>query len=264
MTSASGQKQPFNRVQECMKMPEIKFHKCLGLLVAFSLIVPFPAEAQTALQEVEAVRSYLLNSDYPEVFGKQHYRVKIENLIFADLDGDGIPEVIAHLKPHFRQSPTIVIFKVTKDLQVQRVMEGLAPGPLQPLSGKYLDSHELGEGVDFTATVKPGYSAESSLLKSFVKSQKGGLVLYKQFAHIDGRQGLPTYIDMREADLAPGIAACQNFEFADVEQVEVTTRYSTDGRNVIAAHVGKKIYAIRIEHFLPNGLLEKSVTVHEL
>jgi len=245
-------------------MLEVKIHKCLGLLVAFSLIVLFPAKAQNLPPEAEVVRNYLLNSDYPEVFGKQRYRVKIENLIVADLDGDGVPEVIAHMKPHFRQSPTIVIFKVTKDMQVQRMMEGLAPGPLQLLSGKYLDSHELGEGADFTATMKPGDSAENSLVKSFTKLQMGGLVLYKQFAHMDGRQGPPTYIDMREADLAPGITACQDFEFSDVEQVEVTTRYSSDSRNVIAARVGKKIYEIRIEHFLPNGLLEKSVIVHDL
>lgn len=60
------------------------------------------------------------------------------------------------------------------------------------------------------------------------------------------------------------VNTCEDFEFSDVEQVEVTTRFSSDGRNVIAAHVGKKIYAIRIERFLPDGLLEKSVTTHAL
>lgn len=242
-------------------MLKAKFYKCLG---AFSLIAPLLASAQSFPPEVEAVRNYLLNSDYPEVFAKNQYRIKVENFIVADLDGDGVPEVIAHMKPHFRQSPTIIIFKVGKDLQVQRVMEGLAPGPLQALSGKYLDSHTLGEAMDFQAKMKPGYSAENGLVQAIVKSKKGGLVLYKQFAHMDGRQGLPSYIDMREADLPPSANTCEDFEFADVEQVEVTTRFSSDGRNVIAARVGKQVYAIRIERFLPSGLLEKSVTVHAL
>lgn len=240
---------------------KVKFHKFLG---AFGLIAPLLANAQSLPPEAEAVRKYLLNSDYPEVFANEQYRIKIANLIVADLDGDGVPEVIAHMKPHFRQSPTIIIFKVGKDLQVQRVMEGLAPGPLQAVSGKYLDSHTLGEGVDFQAKMKSGYSTDNGLLQSFVKSQKGGLVLYKHFAHLDGRQGLPSYIDMREAELPPSVDTCGDFEFADVEQVEVTSRFSSDGRKVIAAHVGKQVYAIRIEGFLPNGLLEKSVTVHAL
>lgn len=237
--------------------------KFLELLGALSLIAPLLASAQSVPPEVEAVRHYVLTNDYPEVFSGQRYRVKVENIIVADLDGDGIPEVIAHVKPHFRQSPIIIIFKVDKDLHVQRVMEGLAPGPLQSVSGNYLDSHSLGAAMDFQARMKPGYGAEG-LVQGLVKSQKGSLVVYKRFAHLDGRQGPPTYIDMREADLPANVNTCDNFEFSDVDQVEVTARFSSDGRNVIAAHIGKKIYAIRIERFLPNGLLEKSVTVHAL
>ncbi|WP_147328028.1 MULTISPECIES: hypothetical protein [unclassified Duganella] len=242
----------------------LKLLRFLSCLAAVSLAFPVLARAQSLPPEAEAVKKYLLNSDYPEVFSETKYRVKVENLIVADLDGDGIPEVIVHMKPHFRQSPTIIIFKVSKDLQVQRVMEGLAPGPLQPRSDKYLDSHSLGEGVDFQVSTKSGDSADTGLVQGLVKSQKGGLVLYKQFSHLDGRRGLPSYIDMRDADLPPNTKTCAEFEFADVEQVEVTPRYSSDGRNVIAARIGKQIYAIRIEHFLPNGLLEKSVTVHAL
>jgi hypothetical protein len=242
-------------------MIKAKFCEFFG---ALSLIAPLLASAQSLPPEVEAVRNYLLTNDYPEVFSGKRYRVKIENIVVADLDGDGTPEVIAHVKPHFRQSPTIIIFKVGKDLHVQRVMEGLAPGPLQSVSGNYLDSHTLGEGVDFQAKMKSGYGAENGLVQGLVKSQKGGMVIYKNFAHLDGREGPPTYIDMRAADLPAGVRTCDDFEFSDVQQVEVTTRFSSDGRNVIAAHVGKKIYAIRIEHFLPDGLFEKSVTVQAL
>lgn len=242
----------------------MKFLRLLCSLVTVSLVFPLLASAQSLPPEVEAVKNYLLSSDYPEVFSKTQYRVKAENFIVADLDGDGVPEVIVHMKPHFRQSPTIVIFKVSKGLQVQRVMEGLAPGPLQPLSDKYLDSHSLGEGIDFQADTKSGDNAGTGLVQGLVKSGKGGMVLYEQFTHMDGRLGFPSYIDMRETDLPPNTNTCDGFEFADVEQVEVTPRYSSDGRNVIAARVGKKVYTIRIERFLPNGLLEKSVTVHAL
>lgn len=232
-------------------------------LWAFSLIAPLLAGAQSLPPEAEAVRNYLLNSEYPEVFSKKQYRISIENLIVADLDGDGVPEVIGHMKPHFRQSPTIMIFRVGKDLRVQRVMEGLAPGPLQALSDQYLDSHVEGFGVDLQAQLAPGDDAEAVFVQALMKF-KGSLVLYKHFAHIDKREGLANYIDMRAADLPPSVRTCEGFEFADVEHVEVTKRFSNDGRNVIAARVGKRIYVIRIERFLPNGLLEKTVTVHEL
>jgi hypothetical protein len=241
-------------------MIKLNFYK---FLVAFSLTAPLLASGQSLPQEVEAVRNYLLNSEYPEVFAKKQYPVTVENFMVADLDGDGVPEVIAHMKPHFRQSPTIVIFRVGTDLLVKRVTEGLAPGPLQSLSGKYLDSHAEGEGVDFQATTVPGANADADIVQAFVKS-KGGLVRYKHFAHLDGREGLASYIDMRETSLPPSVKTCEDFEFADVEHVEITQRFSTDGRNVIAARVGKQVYAIRIERFLPNGLLEKSVTVHGL
>jgi hypothetical protein len=238
--------------------------KFCEFIVALGLVAPLQANAQSLPPEVEAVRNYVLTNDYPEVFSGQRYRVKIENIIVADLDGDGTPEVIAHVKPHFRQSPTIIIFKVSKDLHVQRVMEGLAPGPLQSVSGNYLDSHTLGEGADFQVVMKPEYGAGNGLVQGLVKSQKGSLVIYKNFAHLDGREGPPTYIDLSAAILPAGINTCEDFEFSDIDQVEVTSRFSTDGRKVIAAHLGKKIYAIRIERFLPDGLLEKSVTVQEL
>lgn len=238
-----------------------RLRKLLGTL---SLIAPALSSAQTIPPQVEAVRNYMLTADYPESFSQTRYRVQVKNMIVADLDGDGVPEVIAHMKPHFRQSPTIVIFKVDKDLHVQRVMEAFAPGPLRPVSGNYLDSHASGEGVDLHATTKTGGSADAALVQGLIKSQKGALVVYKQFAHLDARRGLPSYIDMRGADLPADANTCGDFEFSDVEQVEITSRFSSDGHKVIAARVGQQVFAIRIERFLPDGLLEKSVTAHAL
>ena len=43
---------------------------------------------------------------------------------------------------------TIVFYRIAENLEVSRVIEGLAPGPLQPLSGEYLDSHTLGAAAD--------------------------------------------------------------------------------------------------------------------
>ncbi len=91
-----------------------------------------------------------MEKEYPEEFGDTTYRTKIENVVVADLDGDGQPEVTVRFIPHYHRSPTVVIYRVAPDMTVTRVTEGLAPGPLVPVTGDFLDSHTLGEGADIT------------------------------------------------------------------------------------------------------------------
>ena len=130
----------------------------LGCCVA---IICTNAMVQVRPPEIEAVRKFLLDKEYPELFDKP-YRTKIENAVRADLDGDGALEVVLHVMPHYRQSATIVIFRVDKELVVTRLKEGLAPGPLVPLSGTFLDSHSIGHAVDLTlnGTLEKFLSAE--------------------------------------------------------------------------------------------------------
>ncbi|HEY6197902.1 MAG TPA: hypothetical protein VI231_04775 [Candidatus Binatia bacterium] len=215
-------------------------------------------------KEFLAVQRYILEKDYPEVFGETRYRTKIENAVIADLDGDGLPEVTVHTTPHYRQSAPIVIFRVDKDLNVTRVKEGLAPGPLVPLTGEYLDSHIIGMGVDFVIGLKPG---EEHLVRSFAEkgvATFGGFVQYKNFHHADGRKGSSAYIDMTHIDVPAGKDSCADFEFARVIQITVGKLDSESGGNYLAAHVSSEIWLYRIEEFLPNGLLKKTIRVEKV
>jgi hypothetical protein len=76
---------------------------------------------------LEVFKKYLLEKDYPEVF-KEPYRARIENILDVDVDNDGVKELVVHFQPHFRQSPSIIIYKVSPKLELTRVTEALAPG----------------------------------------------------------------------------------------------------------------------------------------
>jgi hypothetical protein len=210
--------------------------------------------------KVEAVKQYLLKEEYSEVFNDTHYRMKVENIIEADLDEDGEAEVIFHVKPHYRQSPTIIIFKVSKDLRVSRVIEGLAPGPLIPVTGDYIDSHTLGDAMDLTIgedQINPEKRKE--VVESALENM-GGVVEYRNFFHVDGREGKGLYIDMTSLPQSPDKDNCEDFEFSMPEAIAVKAKNDGSG-NYLLARVGKEIYAYKIHKIRKDGLLEKSLTV---
>ncbi len=217
--------------------------------------------AETTSPKLEAVKQYLLKDDYPELFGDTPYRMKINNAIVADIDDDGEQEVILHVTPHYRQSPTILIFKVSKDLSVKRVIEGLAPGPLVPVSGDYLDSHELGDAVDLTLGKEQGNPAKrGDFVKAALVEKMGGVVEYRNFIHMDSRKGKGVYVDMTGLAKPPTEETCENFEFSVPDYVAVMSKKDGSG-NYILAHVGKSIYAYKIHKIRDDGLLEKTLTV---
>ncbi|MCK7509606.1 MAG: hypothetical protein MZV70_39895 [Desulfobacterales bacterium] len=148
---------------------------------ATALCLAATAMAAEPPPRIKAVQQYLLEQDYPELFGDTPYRIKAEDVVEGDLDGDGVDEVVMLMRPHFRQSPTIVIFQVSKNLRVRRVKEGLAPGPLQPLSGDFLDSHTLGMGVDVTIANAPTDPGQRRELVAISIKEMGGVARVPQF-----------------------------------------------------------------------------------
>lgn len=198
--------------------------------------------------QVDAVRRYLLNEDYPELFKDKAYRIRVEDAIVADLDSNGAAEVVILTNPHYRQSPTIVIFQLDKELKARRVFEGLAPGPLVPVTGQYLDSHTLGMAVDMTATAKPGAKPidPRHLIEAALKSRLRGLVQYRNFFHADGREGRGTYVDMTHVDVPGGETNCAQFEFSRVTSIAIGAVWSIDPALHLAASVANQIYIYRI------------------
>jgi hypothetical protein len=234
-----------------------------GLAVA--ILVWSDAAGQTTLPPlVGAVQNYILEKDYPELFGDRSYRTKIENAVIADLDGDGQSEVIVHFMPHYRQSPTIMIYRVAPDMTVTRVKEGLAPGPLQPLTNEFLDSHTLGEAVDFDLAGQQGDAAARRKFGESAMRQFGGVVEYANFYHADGRKGAGVYVDMAGTTPPDKSRTCEDFQFSAVREISVGAVAAIGKENVLAAWAHSNVYLYRIKSFAPSGLLDKQMWTVDL
>lgn len=235
----------------------ILFIPLLSLLAAR----PVSRGQQDLPPEVEAVREHILKKDYPELFKDQPYRTRIDDVLITDLDLDGQTEVVVQFWPHYRQSPSIIIYRFSKTLEVTRVKEGLAPGPLRPISGDYLDSHSLGMAVDFQFEGMQNDAAKRKALMNVAFSNFTNLVEYRTFFHVDARTGAGTYVDMSQIDIPGKAASCGHFEFSRVLQIAVGGVKSDRERNYLAAWVGKEIYVYLIKGFTEDGFLKKQLWI---
>jgi hypothetical protein len=229
----------------------------LFLLLSSSLFVC--VFGQQSNPRLEAVKKYILEKDYPEVFGTAHYKTRIENVLDVDIDNDGSREIVILYFPHYRQSAPVVIYKIDTDLKATKVAEGLAPGPLQEVSGDYLDSHTLGQAADFE--IQSANATPESVLQSVAKSGMGGLVAYDSFFHMDGRTGSPSFIDMHGVKLPSSKHDCSSFEFSRVKQIAVGHLREDPSRNYLAAWVGDEIYVYLIRGISNEGMLDKKLWV---
>lgn len=206
--------------------------------------------------EAEAVRKYILEADYPELFQGAHYRTRIENLIVADVDNDGRDDVTVQFLPHYRQSATVVFYRVSESMNVTRVVEGLAPGPLQAVSGDFLDTHALGLGVDFSIDDSEVSDEAVDSVRRHALEQFGSLVAYANFFHADSRAGNGAFIDLTHIQDLPASKNCESFEFSRIKGTAVGQLKGRD-QNYLAAWVGDEIYIYLIRAFRDDGLLEK-------
>jgi hypothetical protein len=213
------------------------------------------AFAQQNNARLEAVRKYIIEQDYPEVFGSTSYKTRIEGFLDADIDNDGSNEIVILFHPHYRQSAPILIYKLTPDFKVTRVTEGLAPGPLQFVTGDYLDSHTLGQAVDFEIT--KGKTTPEDLLQVASKNHPNGFVIYDSFYHLDGRKGMAYLIDMRGVSVPSGKHDCSSFEFSSVRQIAAGHLREDAEKNYLAAWVGDEIYVYLISGVSSSGMLNK-------
>ena len=237
----------------------MKVNFITGLLLAL-LVTYGSAYAADVSPKIEAVKQYLLKDDYPELFGDTPYRMKVNDAIVADVDDDGEDEVVLHVTPHYLQSPTIILFKVSKNLEVTRVIEGLAPGPLLPLTSDFIDSHTLGEAVDFTIGKEQSNPAKRKEVVKLSLEKMGGVVEYRNFIHMDGRKGKGSYIDMTNLAKPPAKDNCEAFEFSIPDEVTVMSKNDGSG-NYLLARVGMSIYAYKIHKIREDGFLDKTLTV---
>lgn len=244
----------------------MRLGKAVPVLTLPMMVCAVAASAQQERlpREIQAVRKHILERDYPELFASKIYRTKIENVLIADLDRDGNPEVVVLFVRHYRQSAPIVIYRLSEDLSVTRVKEGLAPGPLVPLSGAYLDSHEPSQAADFSLDTKDGLPDRDKAVKALIASKFGGLVEYRTFFHADSRTGELAYVDMRHADIPSDKNNCEEFEFSRVDAIAAGALEEKRTKTYLAARVGAELWLYHIAEFLPNGLVRKELRIEKV
>lgn len=236
----------------------------LGLLfVVLTLVIRVSAaqEGPEFPPKLKAVEKYLMQKEYPELFGDNPYHIRPTGYAIGDLDGDGVDEVVMSFYPHYLQSPTVVIFHVDDELNVVRVKEGLAPGPLMKLTGEYLNSHNQGVAVDMRMGEKEMKDPERRRAWVLIALKRGqNIVEYENFFHLDGREGDGSYIDMTHIKNMPEVDTCNGLQFSRVEHLELVKKTKT-AKGKIVVDAGGARYVYTINRFLPNGLIDKSVNV---
>src|SRR6266853_5860133 len=232
---------------------------------ALTLLLLGPALASAQIPDsvaFAAVVKYLSDEEYPELFQNQPYHVRVRGYEVADIDADGFPEVFLWTDPHYRQSATITIFTVSRDRVVRRLFEGLAPGPLVPVTGRYLDSHTLGMGVDLSvdSTGKSTAGSDSGMIRAAVGTG-AHLVRYPRFYHMDMRKGHGGYVDLSYQTAFAEEKTCEKFEFPPVEDFVVGPLAGDPQGHYLVASAGGRLTRYRIEGIGPGGLLKKHVRV---
>ena len=234
------------------------------------LLRPFePATGRDSLPEqVKQVLSHIGDDELLEVFKGAHHPFRMKGYAVVDIDEDGTSEVFVATAPYYRQSPTILIYTADSNGNLARVAEGLAPGPLLPSSGRLIDPHVLGLGVDSTIEEpekgpRPRDGRDLQRAKrSFVRtalSRSTHVVHYRDFFHLDFRESGSGYIDLSGRAAPNGELTCGSFKFSPVDTVAVGSIMGQEYRVFLIAVAGDSLYGYRIHRIDEHGLLEKEM-----
>jgi hypothetical protein len=191
-----------------------------------------------------------------EIVAKDTAPTVVRAHAFLDIDHDGHAEVFLAITPKYRQTATIVIYRALDSNRVARVYEGLAPGRLVPPSGRQVDTHTLGNGVDLS--VEGG--ADSSVGRRVVgaaRVQGMQIVRYPDFFHVDVRGPAAAFVDIASALHDLHAKTCESFEFSPVEAIATGHVGKDTVDHYLAVLTPAEVVFYRFRGVAPDGLLNK-------
>jgi hypothetical protein len=224
------------------------------LLFALLIWISLPQGQSVTPPLVEQVLAYVEGERPLEVFLDTVYPTRVHDFVLLDIDQDDVPEVVLLAEPHFRQTPTIVFYTVDPETGPRRIREGLAPGPLVAVSGRYEDTHTHRIGMDMT--VEGGGPADPKALARLSNSLDMHLVYYDGFYHADMRSE-PGFIDMSYRQLPVPDNTCGGFEFTAPEAIGAGSLRGHDATQYLVVLAGPEVEVYRISGIDEDGFLEK-------
>src|SRR5881409_4371926 len=187
-----------------------------------------------------------------EAFGNARGLVSVRGIALLDITGDGSPDAFVWIVPKFRQTPTVLVYTYDPQRGASRILEGLVPGRLQPISGRFVDDHTMGFGVDMTVG-GDGKPVDFDRLISAGVENHMSLVRYHTFIHTDGRPGFVMFVDLSERALpSSSTKTCESFEFSPVEGLAAGTLAGSRTRYLVAL-TASDITIYRFHGIRPNG-----------
>jgi len=179
---------------------------------------------------------------------------RVTDVLLSDLDGDGVPEAVVSVRPALRQTPTLLIFRRSGSGRWERIIEGLAPGRLAPLSGAFEDSHVHRVGADLTAGDGSPESVQRVLTAG--PASKMSLVAYRGWFHGDVRVGATYVVDLSSWSLPKGTTnTCERFEFSLPQGVVAGTLTGAGAQRYLVALTDSDVTIYRIDAITPDGRL---------
>src|SRR5262245_19843840 len=192
-----------------------------------------------------------------EIVAKDTVSTTVRAHAFLDINDDGRPEVFLALSPKYRQTATVVVYRWLDGNRIDRLYEGLAPGQLVSVSGKQVDTHTLGNGIDMSVE---GGADSARTLRVILAARSHGMqiVRYLSFFHADERSKAAEYVDMASAAAKLQANTCESFEFAPVQEL-ASGKVGSDTRPYLVVLTPTEIVFYRFAGITPDGLLEKAI-----
>src|SRR5262245_38732615 len=192
-----------------------------------------------------------------EIVAKDTVSTTVRAHAFLDINDDGRAEVFLAISPKYRQSATVVVYRWLDGNRIERLYEGLAPGQLVSVSGKQVDTHTLGNGIDMSVE---GGADSARTLRVILAARLHGMqiVRYPSFFHVDERSKAAGYVDMASAAAKLQANTCVSFEFAPVQALASGKVGSDTVRPYLVVLTPTEIVFYRFFGITPDGLLEKS------